>query len=143
MPEGESGVVLGKDATDGEYVVTDGVVPPGGHVPEHYHKWEDQTFHVIEGTLEARIGGKTSRIGQGDTIHCPRGVTHYIRNPGDTPAKLISYVFPGHWAEDFMAETSRQSQAGKSDYDLIEERFGVVYVDHQSGKGSTAREDDT
>ena len=125
---GYTGVVVGKEATDGEYVITDAIVEPGGDAPEHYHKWEDQTFHVIEGEIEARIGGKTWRIGKGDTIHCPRGVSHYVRNTGDTTAMMISYVVPGHWAEDYMAETARQSQEGKPDLDLIEERFGVVYI---------------
>ncbi len=123
-----TGVVVGKEATDGEYAITDGVIEAGGHIPEHYHKWEDQTFHVIEGKLEARIGGVTHQIGPGDTIHCPRGVPHYVRNLGGTTAKMISYVFPGHWVEDFMAETSRQNNEGKPDRALIEERFGVVYT---------------
>ncbi len=129
MAPGEyTGVVVGKEATGGDYAITDGVIRPGGHVPEHYHKWEDQTFHVIHGVLEARIGGETHRIEEGDTIHCPRGVPHYLRNLGDTTAKVISYIFPGHWVEDFMAETARQNTQGQPDFDLIEERFGVVYL---------------
>ena len=123
-----TGVVVGKDESDGEYVISDGVIEPGGHIPEHYHKWEDQTFHVIQGTLEARIGETTYAVGPGDSIHCPRGVTHYVRNTGDVTARMLSYIFPGHWAEAFMAETSRQNHAGKPDLGLIEERFGVVYT---------------
>ncbi len=122
-----TGVVVGKEATDGEYIISDGIIEPGGHIPEHYHKWEDQTFHVIEGVLSARIGGETYRLGSGDTIHCPRGVSHYVENTGTTTARMISYIFPGHWAEEFMAETSRQNRSGRPDPGLIEEKFGVVY----------------
>ena len=64
----------------------------------------------------------------GDSIHCPRGVSHYMKNTGSTDAKVISYIIPGYWAEDFMAETSRQNQSGEVDLDLIEKQFGVVYV---------------
>ena len=123
-----TGVVVGKDATEGAYVITDGVIGPGGFIPDHYHKWEDQTFHVLTGKLEAKIGEEWAALGPGDTIHCPRGVSHYVRNTGDEEARLISYIFPGDWAEDFMAEASRQNNAGKHDLTLIEERYGVVYL---------------
>lgn len=129
MAEDEfTGIVVGKEATGSEYVITNGVVAPGAVIPEHFHKWEDQTFHVIEGQLEARIGGETYTLGPGGSVHCPRGVPHFMRNTGQSQAKLISYIFPGDWAEEFMAETSRQNMSGARDPGLIEERFGVVYL---------------
>lgn len=129
MTEDEfTGIIVGKDASDSEYVITDGIMTPGAFVPAHYHKWEDQTFHVIQGTLEAKIGEETFRLAAGDTIHCPRGISHYLKNIGDVDAKLISYIFPGDWAEDFFEETSRQVKSGEFDFALIEERFGVVYI---------------
>ena len=125
-----AGIVVGREATNDEYIISDGIIGVNGFVPNHYHKWEDQTFHVIEGTLVAQIGDNTPQItiGPGDTIHCPRNVTHYIKNIGNVEAKVISYIFPGTWAEEFMAETSRQNHEGKQDFNLIEEKFGVVYV---------------
>lgn len=129
MAEDEfTGIVVGKEATGSEYVITNGVVSPGAVIPEHYHKWEDQTFHVIEGQLEARIGGESHTLGPGDSVHCPRGVAHFMKNSGQAQAKLISYIFPGDWAEEFMAETSRQNMSGNRDLALIEDRFGVVYL---------------
>ena len=72
-PTEYTGVVAGKQATGGEYVITDGIIGPGGFIPDHYHKWEDQTFHIIEGVLEAKIGAETVQLGSGDSVHCPRG----------------------------------------------------------------------
>lgn len=123
-----AGIIVSRHQTDDEYVISDGVIEPGGFIPEHYHKWEDQTFHVLEGTLEARIGDETVTIGPGATVHCPRGVSHYMRNVGEIKAKMISYIFPGNWAEDYFAETARQNKSGDHDKTLIEERFGVVYL---------------
>ncbi|MEZ5872212.1 MAG: cupin domain-containing protein [Nitratireductor sp.] len=122
-----TGVVVGKEATDSEYVISDGVIAPNGFIPDHYHLWEDQTFHIIEGQLEAKIGNEVLHISTGDSIHCPRGVSHYMKNIGHKEARLISYIFPGDWAEEFMAETSRQNSSGKHDRKLIEEKFGVIY----------------
>ena len=129
MAEDEyTGIVVGKTATNSEYIISNGVIAPGSFIPDHYHKWEDQTFHIIEGQLKAKIGDSTVTLGPGDTAHCPRGVPHYMKNTGQTEAKLISYIFPGDWAEDFMAETSRQNETGNRDLQLIEDRFGVVYL---------------
>lgn len=121
-------IVVGKEATNGEYVISDGVIQIGGFIPNHYHKWEDQTFHIIKGTLEAKIGDKVQILHSGDTVHCPKEVSHYMKNIGKTEAKIISYIFPGHKAEAFMAETSRQVQNKIQDFDFIEREFGVVYI---------------
>ncbi len=129
MAENEyTGVVAGTEATGGDYVISNGVIAPGAFIPDHYHKWEDQTFHIIEGRLEAKIGDAHFTLGPGDSVQCPRGVSHFMKNVGETQARLISYIFPGDWAEEFMAETSRQNMSGKRDLALIEERFGVVYL---------------
>ena len=129
MTENEfTGIVVGKEATNSEYVITDGIIEPEGFIPNHYHKWEDQTFHIIEGKLEVVIGKEKMTVNSGDTIHCPRGIAHFMKNIGQENAKVISYIFPGDWAEDFFTETSRQVKARKPDLKLIEEKFGVVYL---------------
>ncbi len=121
-------IIVGKEDSNSDYVISEGVMEPEGFVPDHYHKWEDQTFHVIEGELEAKIGEETVKISAGDSIHCPKGVSHYMKNIGNTNAKLISYIFPGDWAEEFFKETSKQTKSGQVDFKLIEDKFGVVYL---------------
>ena len=129
MTENEfTGIIVGKEATNSEYVITDGIIEPNGFIPNHYHKWEDQTFHIIEGTLEVVIGEEKMIVDSGDTIHCPRGIAHYMKNIGKENAKVISYIFPGDWTEDFFTETSRQVKEGKPNFKLIEEKFGIVYL---------------
>ncbi|MGB1287872.1 MAG: cupin domain-containing protein [Aggregatilineales bacterium] len=129
MAKGEyTNIIANATETNSEYVITDGIIQPGGFVPDHYHKWEDQTFHVMEGTLEAKIGDVTYQLQAGDTIHCPRGISHYMKNIGTEDVRVVSYIFPGDWAEDFFAETSRQNHSGEIDFELIEQKFGVVYL---------------
>ncbi|MGF1471647.1 MAG: cupin domain-containing protein [Rubrobacteraceae bacterium] len=129
MAKGEyTNIVVPAKQTNSEYVITDGIIQPGGFVPDHYHKWEDQTFHIVEGSVEAKLGSEWYTLSVGDTIHCPRGTTHYIKNTGTIAARLVSYIFPGDWAEDFFAESSEQSHSGQRDLELIEEKFGVVYI---------------
>ncbi|WP_338763810.1 cupin domain-containing protein [Bernardetia sp. ABR2-2B] len=129
MTENEfTGIVVGKEATNSEYVITDGVIEPENFIPNHYHKWEDQTFHIIKGKLEVKIGDQNLIIDAGASVHCPRGIPHYMKNIGTENAHIISYIFPGDWTEDFFIETSKQVKSGKIDYKIIEEKFGVVYL---------------
>ncbi len=123
-----TGILIGKDATNGEYVITEGTIDIGGFVPEHYHKWEDQTFHIVQGTVEAKIGNETVIAGRGDAIHCSRGVPHLLKNIGNEEVKIISYLFPGHLAEDFFEESNRQIRGGSFDPEKIDREFGVVYL---------------
>ena len=46
-----------------------------------------------------------------------------IKNNGESIVRIVSYIFPGNWAEDFFAETSNQNKSGKRDLKLIEEPF--------------------
>lgn len=61
-----TGVVVGKEATDSEYVISDGSIAPGGFIPDHYHKWEDQIFHILESELEAKVGDQIVKVDIGD-----------------------------------------------------------------------------
>ncbi|MGB1204848.1 MAG: cupin domain-containing protein [Chitinophagales bacterium] len=129
MSKGEyTNVIVNSKQANNEYVITDGIIEPNGFVPDHFHKWEDQTFHIMEGEVEAKIENKWYKLGVGDTIHCPRGISHFIKNNGTSNVRIVSYIFPGKWAEAFFAETSKQNKTGKRDLKLIEEKFGVVYL---------------
>lgn len=121
-------VIVNSKQANNEYVITDGIIEPNGFIPDHYHKWEDQTFHIMEGKIEAKIADKWYKLGVGDTIHCPKGISHFIKNNGTSNARIVSYIFPGTWAEDFFTETSKQNHSGKIDLKFIEEKFGVVYM---------------
>jgi len=123
-----TGLLIGKEATSFEYVITEGTIEVDGFVPDHYHKWEDQTFHILQGTVEVKIGEEITILHAGDAAHCPRGVSHFIKNIGSEEVKIISYIFPGHWAEDFFEETHRQLKSGIIDHKIIEEKYGVVYI---------------
>lgn len=129
MSKGEyTNIIVNAQQANNEYVITDGIIEPNGFVPDHYHLWEDQTFHIMEGEVEAKIGDQWYSLGAGDTIHCPRGTSHFIKNKATSVARIVSYIFPGNWAEDFFAESSKQNHSGKRDLKLIEEKFGVFYL---------------
>ena len=97
-------VKLRSAETDGEYYIFELVSPPGGAVPPHVHRREDEVIYVIEGEFEVWLAGQTIKAGPGSTIHFARGVAHGFQNVGATPGKTLFTVIPGSNFEQFFEE---------------------------------------
>lgn len=75
----------------------DWVVPPRFATGLHVHRVQEETFYVLDGVCEWRIGDRVVTARRGAYVFIPPGVAHDIRNPGDTPARLLMTVSPpGH-----------------------------------------------
>src|ERR687893_132779 len=63
-------LVTGEE-TGGAYFAMEAIVPPGGGPPPHIHRNEDETFYVVEGSCDIRLG---------DTIvtFTPAGIEHFF-----------------------------------------------------------------
>jgi quercetin dioxygenase-like cupin family protein len=75
---GERAVVaIGTAETDGNLLVVDLHVRPGGAVMgEHYHPAIEETFTVVRGQLNYKLDGKEGVGSPGDTLLVPAGVPH-------------------------------------------------------------------
>jgi mannose-6-phosphate isomerase-like protein (cupin superfamily) len=100
--EGVTFLATGKE-TYGAYAQLGGVVLPGGGPPLHIHHREDETYYIVEGSLEVRLGDATVAARQGDYIRIPRGTAHTVRNVGERAARVLVTVAPAG-LEDFFAE---------------------------------------
>jgi mannose-6-phosphate isomerase-like protein (cupin superfamily) len=58
------------------------------------HEHSDQVVLVIEGEIEAEIGGMKRKLKQGDTCIIPAGTPHRLANPGQEPALTFSVYAP-------------------------------------------------
>ena len=58
------------------------------------HETSDQVFLVIEGEVEAEIGGMKRKLKTGDTCIIPAGTPHRLANPGTKPALTFSVYTP-------------------------------------------------
>lgn len=56
--------------------------------PPHHHPHEE-VFLIREGTLEASIGGKSTRLGAGSAAYVASNVEHGVRNVGSDPAQYF------------------------------------------------------
>jgi quercetin dioxygenase-like cupin family protein len=80
------------------------IVPPEGGPPPHIHEREQESFYVLEGTLEIRMGDMTVQAGTGDFVHISCGTVHAFRNTGSDMARVLLIFSPGGM-ERFFEET--------------------------------------
>lgn len=84
-----------REGTAGRYAVWEAVVAPGGGPPPHLHTREEEGFYVIEGAVTIFVDGARVVAGPGSFVNMPVGSTHYFRNEGTKPAKMLVLVAPG------------------------------------------------
>jgi len=90
--------------TGGAFFTAEVTVPPGGGPPLHVHQREDESFHLLEGTLTIQAGGTTLNASPRDFVYLPRGMAHSFKNTGNADAKFLVVVTPAG-LENFFAET--------------------------------------
>jgi len=92
----------------------DWIVPPRFATGLHVHRVQEETFYVLDGVCEWQIGERVVAAHRGAYVFIPPGVAHDIRNPGDTPGRLLMTVSPpGH--EHYFKELAALTGAGRPD----------------------------
>ena len=97
-------LVTGEES-GGSYFVMEALVPPGGGPPPHIHSREDETFYVLEGSVEFLLGEEIVLAGPGDFVNVPRGTAHRFQNTGADSARLVLTFTPAgieHWFEETL-----------------------------------------
>ncbi len=88
-------LVIGEE-TKKAFFQFEAVVPAGGGPPPHIHSREDESFYIVSGSLEIRLGDKTYQAKRGDFVYIPRGTVHSFKNVGgDTAVQLVTFVPAG------------------------------------------------
>lgn len=65
-------------------------IPPRSTAIDKAHVHEgEEACHVLDGEIEVVYGHETHRLGPGDSIHWDSRIAHWLKNPGDVPARLI------------------------------------------------------
>ena len=81
--------------TDGEAVVIETVVQPGGFVAAaHVHPSQSERFAVVEGTLGIKAGKERRQLGRGEVAVVEAGMPHKFWNAGDEPVRFVCEVRP-------------------------------------------------
>jgi mannose-6-phosphate isomerase-like protein (cupin superfamily) len=100
-------------ATGGEFVEMVCTADPGSGTMVHYHPGQEETFHVLEGTMEVLRNGVWESVQAGDTYLVPRGEVHAWRNRGNIPVRFQNVHRPALGFQDHMESLDRLTRAGK------------------------------
>lgn len=100
-------------ATGGEYVEMDCTAQPGSATMVHYHPGQEETFHVLEGTLEVLRDGRWSAVPAGESVAVPRGAVHAWRNASGQPIRFRNVHRPALGFQDHLETLDRLARAGK------------------------------
>ncbi len=120
-------LVTGQES-GGAYFAMQALVPAGGGPPPHIHTREDETFYLLEGELEFRVGDATITAGAGDFVSVPRGTIHNFRNVGTETARMVLTFTPAGiegWFEETLEPAPNEVRAEDvpDNMDEVVERF--------------------
>lgn len=101
--------------TDGEYVLVEVVVEPGGAVAAaHIHPYQSETFEILEGEVGFKVGGETIVAGPGETVRVEPGAPHKFWNAGETDARFRTEVRPALQFESLIETMFALANDGKT-----------------------------
>jgi mannose-6-phosphate isomerase-like protein (cupin superfamily) len=95
-------VLLSGSETAGRFCLIDMHIPPGGGPPPHRHDFEE-TFILLEGSLDATFRGVKSTVSAGQTVNIPANAPHQFHNSSQSPVRLLCICSPAG-QEDFFEE---------------------------------------
>jgi quercetin dioxygenase-like cupin family protein len=99
--------------TNGQLLVFDLTLPPGGHVPaRHAHPIQEERFTVLEGRMRFSFAGKTRVVKPGERVVVPKGEAHWFGNPGPEPSLARVEVRPALRTQEFFEANETIAQAG-------------------------------
>jgi quercetin dioxygenase-like cupin family protein len=124
--------------TGGAYFAMEAIVPPGGGPPPHIHRFEDETFYIVEGQCNVLLADEWITAGVGDFVNVPRGAVHRFQNQGTEAARMILTFTPAG-IEKFFEETLQQTldptpdipdnvEAVAARYAAAAPRYGIEFL---------------
>ena len=109
MPGGvRTEIHLGAEDTGGAFCLLVDEPPAGWALPPHRHHGVAETIHVVSGLFSIEIGGQSSRLNPGDTVHVPADVIHSGGNVGKGRGRRI-VIFSPAGMEGFFSEVGTQA----------------------------------
>ena len=123
--------------TGGELLEAVNVVAPGfAGPPLHIHPHAEESYHVLEGTLDVCVGGQWRQLAPGEKVTVPAGTPHTLKNSHEAEVKLINVHKPALAFERFFRRMHTLVADGK--LTLPPKNFGsliriaMLFVEHEN-----------
>ena len=99
----------------------DWTLPSGFSTGLHVHRIQEETFYVLEGECEWKVGDQKIRATPGTYLFIPPGVPHDIANASGRPARVLMTVSPPGHERYFEELVKLVSHSSPPDTKLIAE----------------------
>lgn len=96
------------DSQDGASVI-EHRVPHGDSPPLHFHRTEDEIFHILEGEFRLKRNDQELRVGPGATLLIPKGTIHSYRVESAQGGRFLTVTTRGEF-ESFVRALSRPAE---------------------------------
>ena len=130
---GEDRIVFTKTAqqTGGEVFELEVFIRAGAPgTPEMVHSLQDESFKMLSGSLDFRIGGQERRLKAGESLLIPKGTPHNWWNESDEEAQALVEIRPELLAEEFVENLYGLCSEQGAISNLLQSRFVIaVHMD--------------
>jgi len=98
-------VLLGPDDGAPNFIMRRFTILPGGWIPAHMHPEIEHEQVMLEGEMHLTLDGEIHRLGAGDCVLIPAGVTHAYENRGRFPVRFLCIIprtasYETRWVDD-------------------------------------------
>jgi mannose-6-phosphate isomerase-like protein (cupin superfamily) len=123
--------LVNSQQTGGAFSMTDYVSKPGNEPPAHVHEREDEFFYLLEGRIDAYVGGEVFSAGPNEGVYFPKFVPHTF-NTLTPHLRMLILMSPGGF-EAYFRDMSEP--AGSLNLPEHAVNYGAVGMDHAVGRG--------
>lgn len=109
----EARITVPAETTGGEYVEMDCMLDPGAGSIIHYHPEQEETYQVLDGTMEVFRDGQWSAVATGESLTVPPAAVHGFRNESGAPVRFVNVHRPALAFQEHLETLDRLIQAGK------------------------------
>lgn len=96
--------------------------------PVHVHPTADESYEVLEGTLDVCVDGVWKTLRAGESATAPAGVPHTLRNATSEPVRIVNIHRPALQFESFFREMQALIGQGKIKRLPPKEPGSAIYV---------------
>jgi len=117
------------DSTAGAFALIEVNTAAESGVPLHLHTREDETFFILDGTMEVQYDGRSFVLEKDSTAFLPRGIPHSYRNPRNVPSRYLVLITLGGFEkclEEFAGLPANQPPPPET-VAAIGKRYGLEF----------------
>lgn len=98
--------------------------------PAHYHPFQEEHFHVLEGAIQTTIGDQTRTYLPGEEFIIPAGVSHAMHNSSAEPGRVLWKIRPALQTESLFEMLWGLASEGKTNKNGVPKLFQLAVLLH-------------